>query len=165
MKRQIILIAHDVRSTHNVGSLLRTADGLGVARVWLTGITPYPATQDDTRLPHMAAKLDKQIAKTALGAERSVDWRQSTDLAKVVQELKAKGYEIVALEQAPGATDLGKFKSGAKTALLVGNEVDGLGKPELGLADKIVEIPMLGQKESLNVAIAAGITLHHLRFS
>src|SRR6185437_3581323 len=91
-ERQIILIVHNVRSTHNVGSLLRTCDGLGVTKVYLTGYTPHPAYDGDARLPHLAQKIDRQIHKTALGAETSVVWKYQTDLGYVIAELKHNGY-------------------------------------------------------------------------
>ena len=98
--RRIILIAHNLRSCHNVGSLLRTAEGLGIENVWLTGYTPYPlGSANDPRLPHLAAKLDRQIHKTALGAESSQPWEHEADIEKVLHGLKADGYQLAAVEQ------------------------------------------------------------------
>src|ERR1700752_2164597 len=97
--REIILIVHNVRSCHNVGSLLRTADGLGLAKVYLTGYTPYPKMPGDTRLPHLDAKITKQINKTALGAEETVVWKQVTDISQAVDQLKLAGFTVAALEQ------------------------------------------------------------------
>jgi tRNA G18 (ribose-2'-O)-methylase SpoU len=94
MSQQLIVIAHNLRSAHNVGSLLRTADGLGISEVILTGYTPYPATQNDSRLPHLAAKINRQIQKTALDAK--VNWRHAEDLTPVLKELRANGYVIAA---------------------------------------------------------------------
>ena len=100
MHRSIIVIAHDIRSTHNVGSLLRTAEGLGVVHVYFTGYTPYPQLPvGDDRLPHLAAKLTKQISKTALGAETMVPWTHHDSIEQLVAELHADGYTIAALEQ------------------------------------------------------------------
>lgn len=161
--RSIILVVHDVRSAYNVGSLLRTADGLGVEEVYLTGYTPYPAAPKDSRLPHVAAKTSHQIAKTALGAEQSVNWQHEPDVNAAVDDLKTRGYEIVALEQAPKGIPLNDFEPPAKVALIVGNEVNGLSSEILALSSKIVMIPMSGKKESFNVAIAAAIALYHLR--
>src|SRR5579863_6553497 len=97
--RQIILIAHNVRSTHNIGSLLRTADGLGVKKVYLTGYTPYPLSKTDERLPHLAKKIDARIHKTALGAEKSVSWEHESDVFKVISKLRQDGFLVAALEQ------------------------------------------------------------------
>jgi tRNA G18 (ribose-2'-O)-methylase SpoU len=158
--RELILIAHDIRSCHNTGSLLRTADGLGVNKVYLTGYTPYPKSADDPRLPHLAEKIEKQIDKTALGAQNSVAWEQESELQAVVGLLKSQGFEIAALEQTPDSTPISKFSAPAKLAVVVGNERYGLDKAALSLCDRFIEIPMKGQKESFNVVVAAAITLH-----
>lgn len=160
--RELVLIVHDIRSTHNVGSLLRTADGFGVTKVYLTGYTPYPQLADDPRLPHLAAKLDRQIHKTALGAEQSVPW-QTSDLSSLLQHLRANGYRLVALEQANTAVALPDFHPPDKLALLLGREVEGVDSKWLDQMDDIVEIPMFGSKESFNVAQAAAVALYQLR--
>lgn len=164
--RQLVLIAHNLRSTHNVGSLLRTADGLGVTQVYLTGYTPYPLPlqQPDDRLPHLANKIDKQISKTALGAEQSVDWHHAPAIETVIQQLQQDGFVVVALEQAAHSTSLPDFQPPAKVAILVGREVEGVEPEVLEHCDQIVEIPMLGQKESYNVVQAAAMALYHCRF-
>jgi tRNA G18 (ribose-2'-O)-methylase SpoU len=162
--RSVILIAHNVRSTHNVGSLLRTADGLGVTQVFLTGYTPHPTYENDPRLPHLAQKLTKQINKTALGAEETVDWEYVESIEKVIADLKSDGYAVVALEQAKDSIKLPDFKPPDKVAIIVGREVEGLEPEVLKLANQIVEIPMLGQKESFNVAVAAAMALYQSRF-
>ncbi|HEY5442469.1 MAG TPA: TrmH family RNA methyltransferase [Candidatus Saccharimonadales bacterium] len=162
--RRLILIVHNVRSTHNVGSLLRTGEGLGVQQVFLTGYTPYPTHPDDERLPHTAQKIDRQIAKTALGAEKQVSWQHSDNVAEVVTGLKRQGFIIAGLEQAPGSIKLAAFQPPDKLALIVGREVEGLEAEVLALCDHILEIPMLGRKESYNVAVAAGMALYALRF-
>ena len=160
----LVLIAHNLRSTHNVGSLLRTAEGLGVAEVYLTGYTPYPAHDGDTRLPHLAAKIDRAIQKTALGAEQSQAWQHTEDLEEILTGLRSAGYLIAGLEQAPGAVKLPDFSSRSPVALIVGREVEGL-EPEIVKAcDTILEIPMFGRKESFNVVQAAAMALYHLRF-
>ncbi len=163
--RKLVLIVHNVRSAHNVGSLLRTAEGLGIAKVWLTGYTPYPRREHDERLPHLADKLDRQIIKTSLGAEQTLEWSHSDDIEKIVEELKKEFYPVVALEQAAGSVKLPGFKPQAKLALIVGREVEGIEPEVLALCDQIIEIPMLGKKESYNVAQAAAIALYHCRFT
>jgi 23S rRNA (guanosine2251-2'-O)-methyltransferase len=161
---QIILIAHNLRSSHNVGSLLRTAEGLGVDEVWLTGYTPYPLGDNDKRLPHLAQKVDKQIAKTALGAEKLVNWQHRKDVFALIKELKNRSLTVVGLEQAPNSVKLSDFNPPEKVALIVGREVEGIEPEVLQLCDQIVEIPMLGHKESFNVVQAAAMTLYHMRF-
>jgi 23S rRNA (guanosine2251-2'-O)-methyltransferase len=162
---KIILIAHDIRSTHNVGSILRTADCLGADMVYLTGYTPYPALENDDRLPHLAKKLDAQIHKTALGAEISTKWAHSLDIKEVIESLQSQKIEIVALEQSPKSKPLPEFRPQGDVALIVGNEVTGLNLEILDSVDRIVEIPMSGSKESLNVAQATAIGLYELRLS
>ena len=162
--RSIILIAHNLRSTHNVGALLRTADGLGIHKVYLSGYTPYPKEANDTRLPHIASKLDKQITKTALGAEKSMDWEQRTDIFSIINELLGANYRIAALEQTSMSTPLELFDPPDKLAIIVGREVEGIEKEVLKMAETQLEIPMSGKKESYNVAIAAAIALYHCRF-
>jgi 23S rRNA (guanosine2251-2'-O)-methyltransferase len=165
MDREIILIAHNVRSCHNVGSLLRTAEGLGVAKVWLTGYTPYPMIEGDDRLPHLAQKIHKQIQKTALGAEISQAWEQSSDIEEVINDLSGRGFMIAALEQTPGSVSLPKIRPPEKIAILLGQEVEGLSPQLLALAHTHLEIPMFGKKESFNVVQAAAMALYHCRFS
>ena len=97
--RDIVIIAHDIRSSHNVGSLLRTAEGIGVARLWLTGYTPYPIYDGDPRLPHLARKTHNAISKTALGAEDTQAWSRSESIGEVLDALRQEGYTIAALEQ------------------------------------------------------------------
>ncbi|HWB39591.1 MAG TPA: RNA methyltransferase [Candidatus Saccharimonadales bacterium] len=160
----LALIAHNLRSTHNVGSLLRTADGLGVKKVYLTGYTPYPSREDDDRLPHLAAKIDKQISKTALGAEASQAWNRVETIESAIAELRQSGFQIVALEQTPNSQPLPDFKPGPKVALVVGREVEGIEPEILDLCDVAVEIPMFGSKESFNVSVAAAIALAYCRF-
>jgi len=161
---QLILVVHNIRSTHNVGSLLRTADGLGLEAVYLTGYTPYPAAPDDERLPHLAQKLTQQIHKTALGAETTVPWRHFATIDQALAALRQSGFTIAALEQAAGSIALPDFQPPPKLAIIVGREVEGLEPEVLQAVDQIIEIPMAGLKESFNVAIAAAMALYHCRF-
>jgi len=163
--RDIILIAHNLRSCHNVGSLLRTADGLGVTRVLLTGYTPYPTYPGDSRLPHVAQKLTKQIHKTALGAEATLSWEHHEDILSVFETLRADGYTTAAIEQATGAQMLPQYAPPQKIALLVGREVEGVEPDVLAACDTILEIPMYGSKESFNVVQAAAMALYQCRFA
>ena len=157
---EIIVIAHNIRSTHNVGSIFRTAEGFGVKKIILSGYTPYPKVKNDTRLPHISEKITSQIHKTALGAEELVpfEYHDTLDLGT----LDLAGYRIVALEQAPTSVPLREYRPPAKLALLLGEEVHGITAKLLAQVDDIVEIPMHGQKESFNVSVAAGIALYAL---
>lgn len=120
---------------------------------------------NDTRLPHIAEKLTKQIAKTALGAEKRTFWEYKEDVATCIATLKEKGYLIVAIEQAPDAIQLPDYKPPQKIALLVGRETEGIEAEVLNLCDATVEIPMFGEKESFNVVQAAAIALYHCTFT
>lgn len=165
-ERNIVVIAHDIRSTHNVGSLLRTCEGLGVQHVYFTGYTPYPALDNgDTRLPHITAKLTKQIQKTALDAEKLVHWTHTENIGACIAQLKADGFEVVGLEQATTSTPLPEYKAPQKVAVLLGREVEGIAPEVLELCDSTVEIPMFGRKESFNVVQAAAMALYAIRFS
>jgi 23S rRNA (guanosine2251-2'-O)-methyltransferase len=165
--RSVVLIAHNLRSCHNVGSLLRTAEGLGVTRVYLTGYTPYPRplVGAESRWPHIAAKLHKQIHKTALGAEETQPWEHYESIEAVMNDLRAQGFMIAAIEQAPKSIPLPNFSPPDNIALLVGREVEGIEPEVLTLCDEILEIPMFGRKESFNVAQAAAMGLYHSTFT
>ena len=157
---EIIVIAHNIRSTHNVGSIFRTSEGFGIAKIILSGYTPYPKIDGDTRLPHIANKLTAQIHKTALGAEEMVPFEYQEHFD--IDELKSSGYHVVALEQDARSVSLPDYKTPQKVALLLGEEVHGIDRSTLDRCDDILEIPMSGQKESFNVSVAAGIALYKL---
>ena len=165
MNRSLVIIAHNLRSCHNVGSLLRTAEGLGVETVFLTGHTPFPAVQDDKRMPHIVRKQDSQISKTALGAELSQAWQQSDQINPVIKDLKTKGFVIAALEQTDSSVLLPKYDVPAKFAIILGREVEGIEPEVLKLSDVCLEIPMFGSKESFNVVQAAAMALFKARFA
>ena len=172
---EIIVIAHNIRSTHNVGAIFRTCEGFGVQRLILSGYTPYPdlalqptppqcayqpeeTVRADPRLPHIREKITRQIHKTALGAEALVpfDYQPELDLEQFA------GYRIVALEQASTSVSLQQYQPPSKLVLLLGEEVHGIPAETLALVDDIIEIPMYGQKESFNVSVATGIALYAL---
>ena len=159
---EIVVIAHNIRSTHNVGAIFRTCEGFGVTKIIISGYTPYPTITGDPRLPHIANKITTQISKTALGAETMVPFecQEQPNLTA----LKASGYTIVALEQAPSAILLPSYNAPAKIALLLGEEVHGITGDLLQHCDAIIEIPMQGQKESFNVSVATGIALYGLLY-
>lgn len=156
----ITIIAHNIRSTHNVGAIFRTAEGFGVSNIILSGYTPYPKINDDSRLPHIAEKLTKQISKTALGAEAIVPF-EYTEVPPIA-ELKQQGYRIVALEQDENSIPIADYKVPNKVALLLGEEVEGITAELLSECEDIIEIPMVGKKESYNVSVANGIALYAL---
>lgn len=156
----IIVIVHNIRSTHNVGSIFRTAEGFGVKKIILSGYTPYPSMENDVRLPHIHEKLTSQIHKTALGAERMVPFEYQT-LPDVIA-LKESGYVIVGLEQDERATQLSDYIAPERVALLIGEEVHGIESSLRDVCDDLVEIPMHGKKESFNVSVATGIALYAL---
>lgn len=165
LPHHIILVAHNLRSCHNVGSLLRTAEGLGIEAVYLTGYTPFPAYVGDTRMPHLSAKITRQIHKTALGAENMVNWQHQPDITLLLASLKTDGYAVAAVEQSPAAVPLPEFAPPQKLAVVVGREVEGIEPEVLVKCDTVLEIPMFGQKESFNVVQAAAMALYHTRFS
>ncbi len=160
---RVALVMHDVRSAYNVGSLLRTAEGLGVSEVYLTGYTPYPEAPDDQRLPHQRQKQALQIHKSALGAEFFVKWSHIADIDDCIKRLKKDGYELLALEQTSKALPLSRSEPAASVALVVGNEISGLEPSVLRKIKRHVQIPMSGRKESFNVAIAAALAIYHLK--
>ena len=163
--KPIVVIAHNLRSAHNVGSLFRTCEGLGVQELILSGYTPYPKMASDNRLPHISAKLDAQIAKTALDAQDSLSWRHVEHLGKVVNHFKNEGYQIIGLEQSDKSKDIISFKPTNGIILILGNEVEGLDTESIAICDVLLEIPMFGKKESFNVVQAAAMALYALRFS
>ncbi|HVI69284.1 MAG TPA: TrmH family RNA methyltransferase [Magnetospirillaceae bacterium] len=159
---EIIVIAHNIRSTHNIGAILRTCDGFGVIKVYCTGYTPYPTLPGDKRLPHLRDKITKHIHKTALGAEASVPIEQADEVQTILDSLKTDGFQLIALEQDPKSVALPKVHLPQKIALLLGEEVNGIPPNILAQCDTIIEIPMRGTKESFNVSVAAGIALYAL---
>jgi len=141
-------MAHNIRSLWNVGAFFRTCDALGVEHLYLTGYTAHPPR--------------KEITKTAIGAEQWVPWEHSRDPLPIIQSLKQEGWQIVSLELTPDAVDLATFVPMEKVCLVVGHELTGVLEGILALSDAVVQIPMLGKKESLNVSVATGIALWRL---
>jgi 23S rRNA (guanosine2251-2'-O)-methyltransferase len=149
----LIAVLDDVRSMHNVGSIFRSADAFGIQAVWLSGITARP--------PH------RDIRKTALGADETVEWEYYESIENAIEKLKANGYCILAIEQTESSTELGTFRI-EKTAaykgyaIILGNEVKGVSKHALTQANHILEIPQYGNKKSLNISVAGGVSLYEL---
>ena len=157
---KITLILHNIRSTHNVGSIFRTAEGFGVEEIILSGYTPYPKLKDkDVRLPHISEKLTSQIHKTALGAENLVPFRY---FENIEDWLSQNTLPLIALEQSKDSINLKDFKAFDSFALILGEEVNGIEDELLKRSRFTLEIPMFGQKESFNVSVAAGIVLFSL---
>jgi tRNA G18 (ribose-2'-O)-methylase SpoU len=148
MTKEIHLILHNIRSAYNVGSIFRTADAAGINKIYLTGYTP--------------AATDEKVKKTALGAEKTIPWEKTGQIAPLIKQLLKEGIEIVALEQSDKSVDYRKFKPTFPLALIVGNEVKGLSTVILKNVGKTIDIPMHGKKESLNVAVAAGIAVYKI---
>lgn len=146
-KSPLIIIADNVRSMHNVGSIFRTSDAFLVEKIYLCGITPTP--------PH------REIQKTALGATESVDWQYAENTLDVVNQLKKEGWTILALEQTTNSVMLDELKleKGEKIAVVLGNEVEGVNQEVINLCNKAVEIPQFGTKHSFNVSVSCGIML------
>ena len=143
----LFVIAHNIRSLHNVGSIFRTADGAGVTKVYLTGYTGTPPR--------------KEISKVALGAEETVPWEYVRRPIEIIRKLKRAGVTIVALEKTDQSIDYRRFHPcSSSVALIIGNEVRGISTPLLRYADTVMHIPMRGSKESLNVSVAFGIAVY-----
>ena len=157
---KIIVIAHNIRSTHNVGSIFRTCEGFGVSKIILSGYTPYPSQPNDERLPHIATKLTNQIHKTALDAETMVPFEHQSQ--PDLDSLRTMGYVIVGLEQSKRSILLQNYKVPEKLVLLLGEEVEGISNYLLEKCDNLIEIEMVGKKESFNVSVATGIALYGL---
>ncbi len=155
-KAEIAVVLPDIRSSHNVGSIFRTSDGAGVSRIVLAGYTPCPTDK--------FGRQQKEISKTALGAEKSVPWTYEKSPKKALQNLKKEGFFIIAIEQSDRSVDYRKARisSKRKIAFVFGNEVEGLTKELLNLCDLVAHIPMKGMKESLNVSVAAGAALFRM---
>ena len=151
MDKNLVVIAYNIRSAYNIGAIFRTADGMGASKIYLAGYSPSP----DQGIKQTAA--GKMIAKTALGSEQNLSWEKKNRILPLLKKLKKENFQIVALEQDPKSIDYRKFNPKFPLALILGNEPAGIDKRVLGLCDRVVEIPMRGRKNSLNVAVAFGV--------
>lgn len=147
------LILENIRSAYNVGAIFRTAEGAGVSKIFLIGYTPTPIDR--------FGRTQSEIKKTSLGASEEIEWSHHLDSLEVIKELKEKDCQIIAVEQTEKSIPLKKLEVPKNVAYIMGNEVEGVNKETLEKADIIVDIPMLGSKESLNVSVAAGIVLYY----
>lgn len=149
MQKRTIL--HNIRSAHNVGSIFRTADGAGVEKIYLSGHTPQPVDR--------FGRAQNEIKKTSLGASDMVAWRAMSDIVETITILKKEGWTIAAVEQDRRSISIYEYIVPSKIVYIFGNEVEGIPAELLENSDVIIEIPMSGKKESLNVSVAAGIVL------
>ncbi|PIV10377.1 MAG: RNA methyltransferase [Candidatus Portnoybacteria bacterium CG03_land_8_20_14_0_80_41_10] len=147
-KSLFFVICDNIRSLENIGSIFRTADALGVDKIFLTGICGRP--------PH------PKIGKTALGAEKKIDWQYQWSVWRIIERLKKENFFIVALEQTKNSLIYTRFKPRFPLALVVGNEIKGVSPAVLKRADRVIHLPMLGRKESLNVAVSFGVAGYYL---
>jgi tRNA G18 (ribose-2'-O)-methylase SpoU len=146
------VILHDIRSNYNVGAIFRTADAAGVAKIFLTGYTPTPIDRFGRPVP--------EIHKTALGAEETISW-EKVDIQVLIPQLQEVGVTVVAVEQRADSVDLYDFSVPPKVAYIFGSETEGLNSEILDACDEVLELPMKGTKESLNVSVTAGIVMYH----
>ncbi len=158
---EVNIILPDIRSALNVGSIFRTADAVGISKIYLTGYTPAPIDK--------FGRVNKEITKTALGAEKTINWEKIDNLSKLLTKLKKESFYLIAVEQDKNSVDYKKatcLPAGrnrkSKTAFIFGNEVTGLAKNILKKCDTIAEIPMKGKKESLNIAVSVGVVLFRI---
>jgi len=152
---ELYLVLHNIRSAHNVGSIFRTADAVGVTKIYLCGYTPIPETR--------GRKLGSdRITKTALGAEKSVSWEYYPQTWRLLKKLKAERINIISLERSKDSVDYRQYRAEFPLAVVLGNEVQGVSNAILKYSDRVIGIPMRGGKESLNVSVAAGVALYKL---
>ncbi len=167
------VVLNNIRSLYNVGSIFRTADGVGVEKLWLCGITGTPESDPPKpsagfvhslgRITPSSVAKRERIEKTALGAEKTVPWEHASDILPVIRNLKRSGYQIVLLEQTKESVPYQEFEPKSPVCLVVGNEISGISDELLALSDAAVEIEMAGTKNSLNVTVAFGIVAYYMR--
>lgn len=144
-----VVVLDNIRSIYNVGSIFRTSDALGIDKIFLCGVTPAPTDR--------FGRARKDLAKVALGAEKDIAWEYISSTKEIIKKLKKEGFQIIAVEQDKKSVDFKKVKPKYPVAVVMGNEVVGIDKKILTLCDVIAEIPMIGNKESLNVSVSFGI--------
>ncbi len=148
---QIVVIAHKIRSLYNVGSIFRTCDAIGAQKLYLSSYTASPKEQP------------VRLSKTALGADKTVPWEKTKTISPIIKKYKKLGYEIIALEETKNQSIFyNKWQPTTKILIILGNEVNGISKSTLKMCDKIIQLPMLGQKKSLNVTVAFGAIAYYI---
>jgi len=160
--KNIVVIAHNIRSALNVGSIFRICDAVGVNKLYLTGYTPYPKIEKDKRLNFEIKKTEKKIKKSGLEGFSNIPFEYFENILLLIKTLKRKNYKIVALEQESTSQSVYKFNLQKNTAIIIGNEVTGIEKQVLNLCNATVEIPMYGNGKSLNVAVSLAVCLYIL---
>jgi len=164
MKTKVHILLPDIRSAYNVGSIFRSADCFGIDKIYLSGTTPTPID----RFGRSASGAQKEISKTALGAEKDVSWEYVQDLSILFKKIKKEKFTIISIEQDKKSISLENFLKIKKQEkienilVVFGNEVEGVDKSILKKSNYIVEIPMCGKKESLNVSVCAGLIMYVL---
>jgi tRNA G18 (ribose-2'-O)-methylase SpoU len=148
------VLVHNIRSAHNVGSIFRTADAFGIHRIYLSGYSPLPIDR--------FGFLQREIQKTALGAERNIPWENVSSPSRLIEMLRREGFSIVGIEQDTRSVDYREFRPSRRMLLLVGNEVRGISSALRRRCDVLISIPMRGKKESLNVSVAFGVVVSRL---
>lgn len=151
MDKEIIIILDNIRSALNVGAIFRTADGVGVKKIYLCGIAPYPG--------------HNKLHKTALDAENFVEWKYFKNTEDAIKQAREEGFTIYSIEQSTDSKEYHKVKYAEKTCVIFGHEITGVSPSIMQQSDMTIELPMLGKKNSLNVATTAGIILYHIRFN
>lgn len=144
-KTPLVVILDNIRSLNNIGSVFRSSDAFAIEKIYLCGYTATP--------PH------REIRKTAIGATESVNWEHQENVLEVIKDLKNKSYEVYAIEQTENSIGLQDFTPKGKTAIIMGNEVDGVQQEAIDLCDGVIEIPQEGTKHSLNISVSCGIVL------
>jgi len=152
--KEYILILHDIRSVYNVGALFRTADAIGITKIIISGYSPAPVDR--------FGRSRSDFAKSALGSEKTIPWEYVKTPFVKIKKLKEEGFHIVGVEQDSRSVDYKKVKKMDKMVFVLGTETTGISKNLLNLCDTIVELPMKGMKESLNVSVAGGIVLYRI---
>jgi tRNA G18 (ribose-2'-O)-methylase SpoU len=157
-----VVVLHNLRSALNVGAIFRTADALGISKIYLCGTSPVPGPSASLR----TSKANRELAKTALGAENFVSWQYYKRTSDALRSLKQQKFQIIGLEQDKKAIDIRRYqlRQTDKIALVLGYEVKGISKQILAKCDKIIYLPMFGKKESLNVSVAFGVAGYLLKF-
>ena len=164
MTHIVHMLLPDIRSAYNVGSIFRSADCFGVQRIYLSSTTPRPTD----RFGRSSSGPQKEIAKTALGAEKIIAWEYVEKATDVIKRSKREGFTIIAIEQSENSVSVAAIKKILKAEKIqnilcvMGNEVYGVSKDILKLCDHVLEIPMRGEKESLNVSVCAGVVMYEL---
>lgn len=149
--KSLLVILDNIRSVHNVGSVFRTSDAAGIEKIYLCGTTPTPIDR--------FGRARNDMAKVALGAEKTVPWEYAENTLDIVKKLKTEGIKVFGVEQYEGSVDYASVKYSEQCAFVFGNEVGGVSLDVLAECDEVIEIPMKGEKESLNVSVAVGVVL------